>query len=114
MALIVMVLFWSGNAGAQTFKVTVDKPINGTFTLDPVLSADGSFPAGTVVTVIPRPDAGYVVDAVYNSVPGRWGQMYSEYNVPPFSITVSRDMHIGVSFIEQNAVDHINVIQDVV
>jgi acetyl esterase/lipase len=114
MALIFMMLFWSANIGAQTFKVTVDKPVNGIFTFEPALPADGALPAGTELAVIPKPDPGYVVDAVYYSVPGRWGQMYTEFTAPPFNITVSRDMHLGVSFIEKSAVDHINVTDDVV
>lgn len=114
MALIFMMLFRSANIGAQTFKVTVDKPVNGIFTFEPALPSDGALPAGTELAVIPKPNSGYVVDAVYYSVPGRWGQMYTEFTAPPFNITVSRDMHLGVSFIEKSAVDHINVTDDVV
>ena len=115
-ALLLLGLFMvqAGVLYCQNFKVTIDKPVNGAFTLDPQLPADGSYPAGTVVTVNPRPDDGYVVDAVYYSIPGMWGQMYTEFPAPPFKITVSKEMHIGVSFIDKSAVDHINVTQDIV
>ena len=115
-ALLLLGLFivQAGVLYCQNFKVTIDKPVNGVFTLDPQVPADGSYPAGTVVTVNPRPDDGYVVDAVYYSIPGMWGQMYTEFPAPPFKITVSKEMHIGVSFIGKSAVDHINVTQDIV
>ena len=104
----------STNLKAQTAAVTVDKPVNGTYKLDPAIPSDGKYPVGTVVTVTAIPDAGYVLDAGYFSIPGRWGQMYHELMASPFKVTVSQDMHIGVSFIEKSAVEHINVTQDVV
>ncbi|HKK43168.1 MAG TPA: alpha/beta hydrolase fold domain-containing protein [Bacteroidales bacterium] len=103
-----------GISKAQSFTVVVDKPENGTFTLDPALPASGKYPKGTVVTVTANPDAGYVLDAGYYAIPGMWGQMYHESMESPFRVTVDRDMHIGVSFIEKSAVDHIKVTQDVV
>lgn len=99
---------------AQTFTVTSDKSVNGTFTLNPALPPDRKYPAGTVVTVTAKPDAGFILDAGYFSVPGMWGQMYTEFMTSPFRITVDRDKHIGVSFIEKTEVEHINVTQDVV
>jgi acetyl esterase len=99
---------------AQTFTVVADKSVNGTFKLDPALPADGKYPEGTVVTVTATPDAGFVLDAGYYSVPGMWGQMYTEFMTSPFKVTVNRDMHIGASFIEKSAVDYINVTQDVI
>jgi acetyl esterase/lipase len=102
------------NMKSQTFTVTVDKAVNGTYTLYPALPADGKYPAATVVTVTAKPDAGFVLDAGYFSVPGIWGQMYTEFMTSPFKVTIDRDKHIGVSFIEKSAVDHVNVTQDVV
>ncbi len=109
-----VLLFLQANSNAQSFSVIVDKPENGTFTLDPALPSDGKYPEGTVVTVTAKADRGYVLDAGYYAIPGMWGQMYHEQMVSPFKVTVDRDMHIGVSFIEKSAVDHINVTQDVV
>jgi acetyl esterase len=109
-----VLLFLQANTNAQSFSVTVDKPENGTFTLDPALPSDGKYPEGTVVTVTAKADKGYVLDAGYYAIPGMWGQMYHEQMVSPFKVTVDRDMHIGVSFIEKSAVDYINVTQDVV
>lgn len=115
-AIIIAVILSAGAViNAQTFTVVVDKPVNGTFELVPALPANGAYPAGTVVTVNPKPDAGYTVDAVYYSVPGVWGHMYYEQCTAPYRITIDKkDMHLGVSFIENSAVEHINVTQDIV
>jgi acetyl esterase len=99
---------------SQSFNVAVDKAVNGTFRLDPALPPDGKYPAGTMVTVTAIPDAGFVLDAGYFSVPGKWGQMYTEFMTSPFKVMVDRDKHIGVSFIEKKAIEHIDVTQDIV
>lgn len=99
---------------SQSFNVAVDKAVNGTFRLDPALPPDGKYPAGTMVTVTAVPDAGFVLDAGYFSVPGKWGQMYTEFMTSPFKVIVDRDKHIGVSFIEKKAIEHIDVTQDIV
>lgn len=98
----------------QSFTVTLDKPVNGTVQLDPPLPADGKYAKGTVLTVTAIPDAGFVVDAVYYAVPGRWGQMFYESMASPFKITIDQGKHIGASFIDKAAVANINVTQDVV
>lgn len=102
------------NLNSQTFTVVADKAVNGTFKLNPALPSDGKYPEGTVVNVTVTPDAGFVLDAGYYSVPGMWGQMYTEFMTSPFKIVVNKDLHIGASFIERSAVDHINVTQDVI
>lgn len=99
---------------ADTFKVTLDTPVNGTFQVNPALPPDGKYPAGTVVTVTTKPDAGYVFDSGYFSVPGRWGAMYYESMTPTFTVTIDKDLRIGVSFVEKSAVDHVTVKQDIV
>lgn len=104
----------SGISFGQSFSVIVDKPVNGTFKLDPALPADGKYQAGTVVTVTAKPDAGYVLDAVYYSDKGRWGQMYFESMSPVFKVTIDHEKHIGASFIEKSAVADINVTQDII
>jgi acetyl esterase/lipase len=75
---------------------------------------DGKYPKGTVVTVTATPDNGFILDAGYFAIPGRWGLMYYESVSSPFKVTIDQDKHIGVSFIEKEAVAHINVTQDVV
>jgi acetyl esterase/lipase len=40
--------------------------------------------------------------------------MYYESMSSPFTVTVNREKHVGASFIEEAAVDHLDVIQDVV
>jgi acetyl esterase len=114
MALAVIFITISMKLNSQTFKVIADKPVNGTYVLDPALPPDGKYQAGTVVTVTATPNKGFVLDGGYYSVPGRWGQMYTEFMTSPFKVTIDRDKHIGVSFIEKTAVDHINVYQDIV
>jgi acetyl esterase len=99
---------------AESFAVVLDEPVHGKLSLTPPLPADGKYPAGTIVTVTPQPDAGFALDSVYFSVPGQWGRMYHEMMTPEFKVTIDRAKHIGASFIEQAAVDHINVTHDVV
>lgn len=96
------------------FSVVLDTPENGTFEVTPSPGKGGKYPAGTVLTVSASPDENFILDALYYSVPGRWGQMYFESMESPFQVTVNQDMHIGASFIEKSAVEHIEVTQDVV
>lgn len=110
---IMITLVISGSLFSQPYTVNPDQPVNGTFKVDPAAPADGKYPAGTVLTVTASPAAGYVVDAGYYSVKGRWGNMYHEFSSSPFKVTVNMDMSIGVSFIEKAAVDHVKVIHDV-
>ena len=102
------------DAAAATFAVTLDPALHGSFTVNPALPADGRYPANTVVTVSTRPDAGYVLDSGYYSVPGRWGAMYHESMTPEFRVTIDQDKHIGASFIEAAAVAHLDVRHNIV
>ena len=43
---------------AQSVNTIIDKPVNGTFTLNPPLPADGKYPSGTIVTVTATPAPG--------------------------------------------------------
>ncbi len=104
----------TGCSLAQSVNVIADKPVNGTFKLEPALPADGKYPAGTVVTITAKPDPGYVVDAVYYSDKGRWGQMYFESMTPTWKVIIDHEKHLGASFIEESAVAHINVTQNVI
>ena len=99
---------------AESFPVKIDEPSHGKVAVEPAPGADGTYPAGTVVAVTATPDDGYALDSVYYSIPGRWGQMYHEAMTPRFEVTVVNNMHIGASFIEQSAVDHINVVHNIV
>jgi acetyl esterase len=97
-----------------SFTVVLDKPVNGTFKVEPPLPADGKYPAGTIVTVIATPDKGYVFDGGYYSVSTARGQRNMEFMTPQAKVTIDQDKHIGATFIDKSAVDHINVTQDVV
>jgi acetyl esterase/lipase len=105
-----------GNLQAQTnsFTVTLDPPVHGKMQLNPPLPSDGEYPAGTMITVTTTPDAGYVLDSAWYSVPGRFEQMYHEGMTREFKVTIDQNKRIGASFIEEAAVNHINVIHDVV
>jgi acetyl esterase len=109
-----LIIFGNVNGYSQNFKVIIDQPVNGTVVLDPQLPADGLYPAGTIVTVTATPAAGFVLDAGYFSVPGMWGQTYNEFMNSPFKVTVDAEKHIGASFIEKEAVSHVNVTSDIV
>jgi len=99
---------------AETFIVTLDPPVHGKVQLNPPLPADGKYPAGTVVTVTSTPDAGYALDSAWYSVPGRFGQMYHEAMTREVKVTIDQNKRIGASFIEDSAVNHLNVTHDVV
>lgn len=98
----------------QSYSVTVDESMNGTVRIDPPLPEDGKYKTGTVITVTAVPNPGYVLDSCYYSAPGRFGPMFHESMASPFAVTIDREKHVGASFIEKGAVDHLNVIQDVV
>ncbi len=98
----------------DTFTVTLDESVNGSFSVSPKLPADGKVAKGTVLTITATPEKGYVLDAAYYSEAGRWGAMYFESMESPFKVTIDKDKHLGASFIEASAVEHINVTQNVV
>jgi acetyl esterase len=99
---------------AESFAVTLDPPVHGTYQVRPALPADGRVPDGTVLTVTARPAAGYTLDAGYYTSPGPWGAMYHESMTPTFEVKVTQATHIGVSFIEKSSVAHVDVRQDIV
>jgi len=99
---------------AASYTVTIVPPVHGKLELEPALPADGKYAAGTVVKVKTTPDKGFALDSAWYSVPGRFGQMYHEGMTPAFAVTIDRDKRIGASFIEEAAVNHVNVTQDVV
>ena len=99
---------------AQSFSVTLDKPVHGKVEVSPPLPPDGKYVQGTVVTITASPDKGYALDAIYYSQPGMWGQMYYESMSSPWKVTIDRDKHLGASFIERQEVDHLNVTQNII
>jgi acetyl esterase len=97
-----------------SFTVTLVPSAHGTVHLVPPLPADGQYSAGTVVTMTATPDPGYVVDSMWYSVPGRFGQMYHEGMARTFVVTIDQDKRVGASFIEESAVKDLVVTNDVV
>jgi len=116
--LAVIDVFLAGTASlmaqSTSFAVTLVPPTHGTLRLTPPLPADGRYPAGTVVTLTTTPDAGYVLDSAWYSVPGRFGQMYHEGMTPDFKVTIDRDKRVGASFIESSVVKDLGVHHDIV
>ena len=96
------------------YTVTVVPPVHGKVALNPALPAEGKYAKGTVVTVTATPDAGYALDSVWYSVPGRFGQMYHEGMTRDWKVTIDQDKRIGASFIEEAAVNDLVVTNDVV
>ncbi|HLO59138.1 MAG TPA: alpha/beta hydrolase [Bacteroidales bacterium] len=113
-AFILLAVGFTGLFAQQKFAVIMDKPVNGTVKITPELPADGKYPSGTVVTVKAIPDPGFVLDAVYYTIPGIWGQMYHESQTDGFKITIDQEKHLGASFIEKNAYPDINITHNVV
>jgi acetyl esterase len=107
---------FAGNLYAQTgsFTVTLDPPVHGKVQLNPPLPAGGTYPAGTVVTLTATPDAGYAVDSLWYSIPGRFGQMYHEGMEREFKVTIDQNKRVGASFVEESAMNHVTVKNDVV
>ncbi len=96
------------------FNATLDPIEHGSLELNPPLPNDGKYKQGTVVNVRANPEAGYAVDSIYYSIPGRWGAMYHESLVPEFNVTIDQDKHIGASFIKSEEIANINVKHNVV
>jgi acetyl esterase len=115
MNLLFAALFLAGmSAQTNSLTVTIDPPVHGKLEVNPPVPDDGKYPAGTIITLKTTPDAGYVLDSAWYSVPGQFGQMYHEGMGREFKVTVDQNKRVGASFIEQSAVSHINVTDDVV
>jgi acetyl esterase len=115
MNLLFAAVFLAGmSAQTNSLTVTIDPPVHGKLEVNPPVPDDGKYPAGTIITLKTTPDAGYVLDSAWYSVPGQFGQMYHEGMGREFKVTVDQNKRVGASFIEQSAVSHINVTDDVV
>lgn len=113
-SLLFAVILLSVTLNAQSYPATLDNPENGTFTVTPPLPADGKYTSGTVVTVNATPAPGYVLDAIYYAVPGRWGKMYHESQTDGFKITIDQAKNIGATFIKKDRYPNINITHNVV
>ncbi len=117
LTLIIFLIIMTGSKfihAQKTFTVTEDVIKNGTIKVEPEIPADGKVPEGTVLKITATPDKEYVLDAVYYSVKGMWGDMYHESMVLPYEVIIDQDKKIGASFIEAEKVNHINITHDVV
>jgi acetyl esterase/lipase len=96
------------------FAVTIDKPENGSITIEPSLPEDGKVAPGTVLTIKASPAAGFALDSGYYSAPGMFGKMYYEFMSPVFQVTIDQNKGVGASFIEQKTLEGFTVTQDIV
>jgi acetyl esterase len=101
--------------GTQTlFTVRVWQSENGTMAISPALPADGKLPAGSVIKVTATPARGYAVDSVFHAIPGVYGREAYETASSSLTVILDRDMEIGASFIEQEALEGFIVQPDIV
>ncbi len=111
--LITIVIFQNqiamGNSASQeTFTVTVTQPENGTLTITPPLPDNGRVAAGTVLTIKTVPSEGYAIDCFYIA-----GRTNIEFMTEQTQITIDKNMTIGASFIEKEALKGFTVINNV-
>jgi len=102
-----------GEPAKATFNVTVDRPANGSITINPPIPADGKVEAGMALVVTATPADGFALDSGYYSTTGR-GRAYHEFATPVFRVTADRNEGIGASFIEKKALEGFTVTRDVV
>ena len=102
-------------AGASEYTVSMDPTQHGSVHVSPALPANGKVAAGTVLTLTATPESGFVLDALFYSVPGPYGAMYHDSpDVPSLRVTVDQDKHIGGYFIPSTELAGIHETQDVV
>jgi len=111
----ILALTFVGSVDAQVRSVgiTVDPPVHGRVQVTPPIPDDRAVAAGTVLTLTATPDPGYVLDSLYYSLPGRF-PTYRESMGTELRVPVDGNKRIGASFIEESAVNHVNVTHDVV
>lgn len=103
------------NNSADSYQVTLSPVENGSFSIRPEIPPDGMVKAGTALTIKASPASGYSLDAIYYTVKGgMWGTTSHEFFSAEVTITVAKDMTLGVVFVENSLVESIQVIQDVV
>ena len=98
-----------GNSSNQeTFTVTVTQPENGTITITPAIPDNGRVAAGTVLTIKATPAEGFAIDSCYLA-----GRTNIEFMTEQTQVTVDRNITIGASFIEKDALKGFTVINNV-
>lgn len=101
------------NSGTTFYTVKVDAPQNGSIEITPPLPEDHRVAAGTVLKIKARADEGFVLDSGYYWTASKSG-MYFEFPTREFEVTIDKNKTVGASFIEEKAVEGIEVINNVV
>ena len=98
------------------YTVTVAEAQNGTVTVTPALPSNGVVRPGTKITVIAKPNNGYVFDASYytKTVEGSRFSSRVESSLSELELTVTSNMTVGATFVEASKLQNINVTYDVV
>lgn len=86
---------------------------HGTFKVSPAIPQNGMVPAGTRLTIKAKPAKGYSLDAIYYTVEGgMWGTTSFEFFKPKATITASKKMWLGATFVENDLVNGLKVTHD--
>ena len=113
LALILAIL--SINTIKAQFQVKVADLDHGSIKVEPAIPADGVVAADTKLTLKAIPESGHEIDAIYYTVQGgMWGTTSYEFFSPEETITVTKDMTIGATFVERSLVNNLNIYRDIV
>lgn len=99
--------------------VTFGECLNGSVKVKPALPAEGALlPEGTVLKIKAKANPGYVFESIYRAKISRMGNFvssaYTEFPERSCTITVDREMAIGASFVQEERVRGLEVINNVV
>ena len=113
LALIMAII--SINTIKAQFQVKVADLDHGSIKVTPAIPADGVVADGTKLTLKAIPESGFEIDAIYYTVQGgMWGTTSYEFFSPEETITVTKDMTIGATFVDRSLVNNLNIYRDVV
>lgn len=99
---------------AQTVHVGIDEASAGKIKVSPKLPKDGQVKKGKELTISAIDQEGMTLDALYHTYQGFFGTMHAESVNDNFTFTLTEDTQLGASFIENSAIEHLNVTQDIV
>ena len=103
------------NTSKAQFQVKVADLDYGSIKVTPAIPADGVVADGTKLTLKAIPESGFEIDAIYYTVQGgMWGTTSYEFFSPEETITVTKDMTIGATFVDRSIVSSLNIYRDIV
>lgn len=97
------------------FQVKLADLDHGSIKVTPAIPADGVVAGGTKLTLKAIPESGFEIDAIYYTVQGgMWGTTSYEFFSPEETITVTKDMTIGATFVDRSLVSNLKIYRDIV